>query len=75
MSIPGVSVPPTPEPGLLAKAMSSQYTAPAAIMSGTQLLGGAMQGYGAQKQQDQQIQLAADERKRYNTNVGTRLYA
>ena len=74
MSIPGVSVPPTPEPGLLAKAMSSQYTAPAAIMSGTQLLGGAMQGYGAQKQQDQQIQLAADERKRYNTNVGTRLY-
>jgi hypothetical protein len=33
-----------------------------------------MQGYGAQKQQDQQIQLAEDERKRYNTNVGTRLF-
>jgi hypothetical protein len=60
--------------GLLASAMASPYTMPAAIMSGTQLVGGAMQGYGAQKQQDQQIQLAADERKRYDTNVGTRLY-
>jgi hypothetical protein len=55
--------------------MASPYTMPAAIMSGTQLVGGAMQGYGAQKQQDQQIQMAEDERKRYNTNVGTRLYA
>lgn len=75
MSVPGLNVPPTTPPGLLSSAMSSPYTAPAVIMSGTQLLGGAMQGYGAKKQQDQQIQMAADERKRYNTNVGTRLYA
>jgi hypothetical protein len=61
--------------GLLAKAMSSPYTAPALISGGTQLIGGVMQGYGAQKQQERQEQLAEDQKKAYNTNVGTRLYA
>jgi hypothetical protein len=60
--------------GLVGGIMSSPYTAPALISGGTQLIGGVMQGVGAQKQQDQQIQLAEDERKRYNTNVGTRLF-
>jgi hypothetical protein len=74
MSMPGLNVPTPPPTGLIGSMMSSPYAAPAAIMSGTQLIGGAMQGYGAQKQQDQQIKLAEDERKRYNTNVGTRLF-
>jgi len=74
MSVPGLNVPPTTPPGLLASAMSSPYTAPAMIMSGTQLLGGYMQGKAAQDQQDQQIAMAEDERKRYNANVGARLY-
>lgn len=74
MSVPGVNVPPPSSPGLLASAMSSPYTAPAMIMSGTQLLGGAMQGYGAQKQQDQQIAMAEEEKKRYQQNLGTLLY-
>jgi hypothetical protein len=60
--------------GLVGGIMSSPYTAPALISGGTQLIGGAMQGYGAKKQQDQQVQMAEDERKRYNTNVGTRLW-
>ena len=74
MSVPGLNVPPTTPPGLIGGLMSSPYAMPAAIMSGTQLIGGVMQGYGAQKQQDQQVQMAEDERKRYNTNVGTRLW-
>lgn len=61
-------------PGLISKMMASQYTAPALISGTTQLIGGAMQGYGAQKQQEQQAQLAEDQRNRYNTNVGTRLF-
>ena len=60
--------------GLIGGMMSSPYAAPAAIMSGTQLIGGVMQGYGAQKQQEKQEQLAEDDRKRYNTNIGTRLW-
>ena len=78
MSVPGLNVPPTTPPGLLASAMSSPYTAPAMIMSGTQLVGGAMQGYGAQqeakRQEQRQDQMTADARAKYNTNVGTRLY-
>jgi hypothetical protein len=52
---------------MIGNIMASPYTAPALISGGTQLIGGAMQGYGAQKQQEQQG-------KRYNTNVGTRLF-
>jgi hypothetical protein len=74
MSIPGVSVPPTPEPGLIGGIMSSQYTAPALISGGTQLIGGVMQGVGAQKQQDFQLEQDAIARERYNRNVGTRLW-
>lgn len=75
MSVPGLNVPPTTPPGLLAGAMSSPYTAPAMIMSGTQLLGGYMQGKAAQDQQDQQIAMNEEEKARYQRNVGTRLYA
>ena len=60
--------------GFFDKLMASQYGPGALVMGGTQLIGGAMQGIGAQQQQKQQIQLADDERKRYNTNVGTRLW-
>jgi hypothetical protein len=74
MSIPGVNVPTPPPTGLVGSIMSSPYTAPALISGGTQLIGGAMQGYGAQQQQKKQEQMAADERQRYNTNVGTRLW-
>jgi O-glycosyl hydrolase len=61
-------------PGMIGKIMASPYTAPALISGTTQLIGGAMQGVGAQKQQEQQAKMAEDERKRYNTNVGTRLF-
>lgn len=64
--------------GMIGKMMASPYAAPALISGGTQLISGAMQGYGNQKiyeqQKQDQKQLAADERARYNTNVGTRLF-
>jgi len=60
--------------GIISKMMASQYAAPALISTGGQLIGGAMQGYGAQKQYEEQKKLAADERARYNTNIGTRLW-
>jgi hypothetical protein len=74
MSVPGLNVPAAPPSGMIEKMMASQYTAPALISGGTQLIGGAMQGYSAQQQQKKQEQMAADERNRYNTNVGTRLW-
>jgi hypothetical protein len=61
-------------PGLVGGIMSSQYTAPALISGGTQLIGGAMQGKAAQDQQDRQDQMVVDERERYNRNIGTRLW-
>jgi hypothetical protein len=54
--------------GFIASAMASPYFAPAVVTSGTQLVGGLIQGVGMQKAQNQQ---KAD----WNTNVGTRLYA
>lgn len=78
VSIPGLNVPPVApptNPGLIAGMMSSPYAAPAAIMGGSQLIGGVMQGYGAQKQQERQEQLHAEAQNRYSTNVGTRLWA
>ncbi len=60
--------------GIISKMMASQYAAPALISTGGQLIGGAMQGYGAKKQYEEQKKLAADERARYNTNIGTRLW-
>lgn len=77
VSIPGLNVPPVApptNPGLIAGMMSSPYAAPAAIMGGTQLIGGAMQGYAAQKQQERQEELDAAARDRYSTNIGTRLW-
>lgn len=50
----------------------------AAIAGTTQLVGGAIQGYGAQKAQEDQrnyeAKQAEDARTRYNANVGTRLW-
>jgi phage-related protein len=46
----------------------------ATISAGSQLAGGLIQGYGMQQQQQHQEQLAADERARYNKNIGTRLW-
>jgi hypothetical protein len=74
MSIPGVGVPTSPPTGLIAGMMSSPYAAPAAIMSGTQLIGGVMQGAGARQEQKRQEQLDQTARNRYNTNIGTRLW-
>jgi len=77
VSIPGVTVPPVApptNPGLIAGMMSSPYTAPALISGGTQLIGGAMQGYGMQKQQEEQQRMAEEERNRYSRNIGTRLW-
>lgn len=60
--------------GIVSSIMSSPYTAPALISGATQLVGGAMQGYGAQKQYEDQKKIAVNDRARYNTNVGTRLW-
>lgn len=60
--------------GLIGSMMNSPYTAPALISGGTQLIGGVMQGYGMQKQQEEQQKLAGEERNRYNRNIGTRLW-
>ena len=64
--------------GMIGKMMASPYAAPALISGGTQLISGAMQGYGNQKIYEQQKQdqekSAADREARYNTNVGTRLF-
>ena len=60
--------------GLIGTIMASPYTAPALISGGTQLIGGVMQGYGMQKQQEEQQKLAGEERNRYNRNIGTRLW-
>jgi len=60
--------------GLIGSMMNSPYTAPALISGGTQLIGGVMQGYGMQKQQEEQQKLAGEERDRYNRNIGTRLW-
>lgn len=60
--------------GLISQMMASKYAAPALITTGGQLIGGVMQGYGAQKQQERQEQLSAEERARYNRNIGTRLW-
>lgn len=54
---------------------SSPYTAPALISSGQQLIGNLVQGVGAQKQQEHQEEMDAAARARYNTNIGTRLWA
>jgi hypothetical protein len=63
-----VTPPAAPPPsGMLANMMSSKYTAPALIQAGTGLIGGAMQAKG-------QAQQTADERARYNRNIGTRLW-
>lgn len=63
------------KPGLIGSFMSSSpYAAPAAIMAGSQLVGGVMQGVGAQQQQKHQEDLDAAARQRYNTNIGTRLW-
>lgn len=65
---------PAASKGLVGSFMNSPYTAPALISGGTQLIGGAMQGYGAQQQQKEQLKMAAAERNRYNANVGARLW-
>ena len=45
-----------------------------AAQVGTGLVGTGMQAYGANKANNQQLQLAADQRARYNTNNGARLW-
>jgi len=64
---------PAASKGILGSIMNSPYTAPALISGGTQLAGGLIQGYGAQKQYEDQKQLDADARKRYNQNIGVNL--
>lgn len=55
--------------GLIGKMMASPYAAPALITSGTQLVGGVMQGYGARQEQKRQEQMAEDQRATYNRNI------
>jgi len=63
--------------GLLAKIMSSQYTAPALISAGTQiggaLISGAGQKQAAEEEREYQARMAEEAKGRYNTNVGGQL--
>jgi hypothetical protein len=45
------------------------------VQAGSQLVGSVMQGVGAQKQYEQQRQVIAEDRERYNRNVGAPLYS
>lgn len=56
--------------GLIGKMMASPYAAPALINTGGQLIGGVMQGVGAQQQVKERRKLEADALARYKTNVG-----
>lgn len=67
-----LSPPPPPPPGV-ASGMWNNAGA-AGIIAGGQLLGGYMQGKGAEKEAERQQQLEAEARARYNQNVGTRLW-
>jgi hypothetical protein len=60
--------------GLIGKMMASPYAAPALISSGTQLIGGVMQGYGARQEQKRQEQLTNEQKAAYSRNIGTRLW-
>lgn len=65
---------PAQAPGLLAKFTSSPYFAPAVVQAGGAVLQGIGQAKAAQSQIEYQQKLKDDELKRYNTNVGTRLW-
>lgn len=60
--------------GLLSKFTSSPYFAPAVVQAGGAVLQGIGQAKAAQSQIEYQQKLKDDELKRYNTNVGTRLW-
>ena len=60
--------------GLLSKFTSSPYFAPAVVQAGGAVLQGIGQAKAAQAQIDATQKLKDDELKRYNTNVGTRLW-
>lgn len=60
--------------GLLSKFTSSPYFAPAVVQAGGAVLQGIGQAKAQQAQLEYQEKLKNDELKRYNTNVGTRLW-
>ena len=60
--------------GLLSKFTSSPYFAPAVVQAGGAVLQGIGQAKAGQAQLEYQEKLKNDEIKRYNTNVGTRLW-
>jgi hypothetical protein len=73
----GTGVSKAAKEGLLAKIMSSQYTAPALISAGTQiggaLISGAGQKQAAEEEREYQARMAEEAKGRYNTNVGGQL--
>ena len=68
------SVAPQAAPGLLAKIAESPYTAPALIQGTGMIFQSLAQGRQLDEAQKRQERLTDEERKRYNTNVGTRLW-
>ncbi len=60
--------------GLVGKLLSSPYAAPALIQAGSQIVSGIGQGKMIEAQNERQDRLAEEERQRYNTNVGARLF-
>ena len=64
------------KPGLISGVWESMgpYGKAAAISTGGQLIGGAMQAYGMSQEQKRQERLADEQLRTYNTNVGTRLW-
>lgn len=68
------AVAPQASTGFLAKIAASPYTAPALIQAGSGMLGSMAQAKQLDEAQKRQERLSDEERKRYNTNVGTRLW-
>lgn len=64
--------------GLLSRAMGaaadSPYTIPMAMQMGGNMLSGVAEQRAMREQRDYDEQMAAEERERYNRNVGTRLW-
>lgn len=60
--------------GMLGKFMSSPYVAPAIVQAGAGMLQGAGQAKQMEAMQEREDEKEEDQRRRYNTNVGTRLW-
>jgi hypothetical protein len=60
--------------GMLSKFMSNPYVAPSLVQAGAGMLSSVGQGKQMEAMQEREDEKEEDRRRRYNTNVGTRLW-